>query len=177
MAYSVSLWLGEAAEAQVRAIWAQLAEAGVGTFAGGSVRPHVTLAHGLELDLDPFVAALRGRLSAHPPFDLVFSGLGLFAEPNVLYLSTRMSETLWTLHREVYGLSVAHGARPSLYYLPDTWTPHCTLALGLTPEEVLRAITVCQGMSFPLRAAVSRLGIVENPGEAERLALPLAVGE
>jgi 2'-5' RNA ligase len=175
--YSVSLWLGEAAEAQIRGIWARLAEAGIGTFAGGLVRPHVTLAHGLELDPNPFVAALRERLSSYPRFDLVFSGLGLFTEPNVLYLSTRMSEPLWTLHREVYALSVAHGARPSLYYLPDTWTPHCTLALGLTWEEVLRAIGACQGLSFPLRAAATRVGVVENPGEAERLALPLAVLE
>jgi 2'-5' RNA ligase len=173
----VSLWLAEEAEAQVRGIWAQLAEAGVRTSAGGSVRPHVTLAHGLELDLEPFASALRGRLEVYPPFELVFSGLGLFTEPNVLYLSTRMSEPLWTLHREVYALSVAHGSRPSLYYLPDTWTPHCTLALGLAWEEVPRAIGACQDLSFPLRAAATRVGVVENPGEAERLALPLAVLE
>lgn len=169
--------MDEAAEAQIRGIWTRLAEVGAGTFAGGLVRPHVTLAHGLELDLEPFAMALREPLEVCPPVDLVFSGLGLFTEPNVHYLSTRMSEPLWTLHCKVYALSVAHGARPSLYYLPDTWTPHCTLALGLTWEEVLRAIGACQGLSFPLRAAATRVGIVENPGEAERLALPLAVLE
>lgn len=47
----------------------------------------------------------------------------------------------------------------------------------MMPEEVLRALTVCQGVSFPLRAAVSRLGIVENPSEAELLTLPLPVSE
>ncbi len=174
MAYSVSLWFGEGAEAQVRDIWQRLADAGLGTFAGGPVRPHVTLAHGLELDVEAFTAVLRGKLEAQPPFDLTFMGSGIFADSGLLYLTTRMTEALWTLHREVAVLAERQGGGSSLYYRPDFWTPHCTLALNLTPETMIRAVSVCQGTTL-ISASVNRIGIIENPSERELLTLPLKV--
>ena len=162
MAYSVSLWFDENAERQVRSVWQSLADAGVETtFANGLMRPHVTLAHGLEGDLEPFVAALRERLETQPTFDLTFTSLGLF-DSGILYLAARMTQTLWTLHREVAALAEAQGGGSSLYYRPDFWTPHCTLALNLTPEATLEAVRVCYKVT-PLSASVTRVGIIENP--------------
>lgn len=150
MAYSVSLWFDEDAEAQVRRIWRELADAGVETFTDGPIRPHVTLAHELEVEFDPFAKALAGRLEAHPIFELVFSGLGLFVESGILYLSTIMTDALWALHRDAFQLASAHGGCSSTHYLPDRWTPHCTLAVSLTPETMLNAVAACQKVPFPL---------------------------
>ena len=175
MAYSLSLWFAGSAEAQVRRAWQGLAGAGVETVAGGPIRPHVTLSHGLELELDPFVTALAGRLEAHPAFDLTFSSLGLFVESGILYLSTVMTEPLWTLHREVYGLASEYGGRSSPYYLTDRWTPHCTLALNLGLEAMVNAVAACQELPFPLTVLATRVGIIENPSERELLTLPLSV--
>ena len=176
MAYSVSLWFDERAERQVRAIWQSLADAGVDeTFADGLMRPHVTLAHGLELNLNPFVAALRGRLETQPTFDLTFTSLGLF-DSGILYLAARMTGALWALHREVAALAEAQGGGSSPYYRPDFWTPHCTLAVNLTPEAMLEAVRVCQKVT-PISALVTRVGVIENPSERELLALPLVVLE
>lgn len=177
MSYSVSLWLGEGAEARVRRIWQELADAGVETFAGGPIRPHVTLAHALELEVDPFVAALEGRLDSYPAFDITFLGLGLFVDSGILYLSVVMTGVLWTLHRDVFQLASAHGGRSSPYYRPERWTPHCTLAVGLTPEAMLNAVAACQKLPFPLTLSATRLGIIENPSEKELSALPLPVLE
>lgn len=174
MSYSVSLWLGEAAEAQVRGIWKRLTDAGIETFAGSPVRPHVTLAHQLELDPHLFVTALRERLEAHPTFELTLPGLGLFAESGILYLSVVMTDPLWTLHQDVAELVLEHGARSSPYYQPGRWTPHCTLAVNLTPETMLDAISACQSVPFPLVARATHVGVIENPSEVEMLALPLA---
>ncbi len=177
MAYSVSLWFDEGAEAQVRHIWQRLADAGVETFVGGPIRPHVTLAHGLELDpigLEPFVTALQEQLAAQPPFDLTFTGLGLF-DPGIFYLTTRMTEKLWTLHRKVAALAEEQGGGSSRYYRPDFWTPHCTLAVNLTPAQVPNAVNVCRNVPFPILAPVTRAGIVENPSETELLTLPFSV--
>jgi len=172
--YAVSLWFDEAAEARVRALWRELAKAGAETFVDGPIRPHVTLAHGLDLEPEPFVAALEGRLESQSAFDLTLTGLGLFAESGVLYLTTRMTEPLWTLHRAVAGLAAAHGALLSPHYRPDRWTPHCTLALNLTPEAMLNAVAACQGVPFPFSATATRVGIIENPSERELAVLPLA---
>ena len=175
MSYSVSLWFDEDAEAQIREVWQRLTDAGVEAFANSLVRPHITLAHQLELDLEPFVVGLRERLEAHSAFALVYPGLGLFVDSGILYLSVRMTDALWTLHRDVAGLTSEHGARSSPYYQPDRWTPHCTLALALTPETMLVAVKACQTVPFPLTAHATRVGVIENPSEVELLALPLPV--
>lgn len=174
MSYSVSLWFDPDAETQIRGVWQGLADAGIAVAVDGSIRPHVTLAHSLNVDLEPFVTSLRRRLEAHPTFELTFPGLGLFVS-DVLYLSTVMTDALWALHRDVAGLISEHGAHSSPYYLPDRWTPHCTLALTLTPETMLEAVRACQAVPFPLTARVTRVGIIENPSEVELLALPLPV--
>ena len=175
MSYSVSLWFDEAAEAQVRDVWQGLADAGIETFTDSLVRPHVSLAHQLELDPEPFVTALRERLEAHPTFELVFPGLGLFVESGILYLSTVMTDALWTLHRDVAELVLEHGAHASPYYQPDRWTPHCTLAVNLTPETMLNAVRACQTVPFPLMAQATSVGVIENTSEVELLGLPLPV--
>ncbi len=174
MAYSVSLWFDEGAERQIQFVWQSLADTGVDkTFANGPIRPHVTLAHGLELDFNLFVATLRERLETQPTFDLTFTSLGLF-DSGILYLAARMTQTLWTLHRDVAALAEAQGGGSSLYYRPDFWTPHCTLAVNLTPEATLEAVRICQKVT-PVSASVTRVGIIENSSEWELLALPLAV--
>ena len=174
MPYSVSLWFDEHVERQVRDIWQSLADAGVDkTFAEGPIRPHVTLAHGLTLDLEPFVTALRERLAVQPAFDLTFTSLGLF-DSGILYLAARMTGALWTLHREVAEVAEKLGGGSSPYYRPDFWTPHCTLAVNLTPERMLEAVRVCYKVT-PISASVTRVGVIENPSERELLALPLAV--
>lgn len=175
MSYSVSLWFDSEAESQVRDIWQELKGAGVGTFADGPIRPHVTLAHELDVDADLFAEGLRERLESHPTFELTFPGLGLFVDSGILYLNAVMADALWALHRDVYALALAHGGRSSLYYQPGRWTPHCTLAVDLTPETMLGAVKACQRVPFPLSALATRVGIIENPSEVELLALPLAV--
>ncbi len=175
MSYSVSLWFDPDAETQIRGVWQGLADAGIAVAVDGPIRPHVTLAHSLNVDLEPFVKSLRGRLEAHPTFELTFPGLGLFVESGILYLSTVMTDALWALHRDVAGLTLEQGARSNPYYLPDRWTPHCTLALTLTPETMLEAVRACRTVPFPLTARVTRVGVIENPSEVELLALPLPV--
>lgn len=173
MPYSVSLWFDESIELQIRSIWQKLADlgiTGIESFAGNPIRPHVTLAHGLELDFNRFVTALRERLAVQPAFELTFTSLGLF-NSGILYLAARMTETLWTLHR---GLAEELGGGSSLYYRPDFWTPHCTLAVNLTPERMLEAVRVCYKVT-PISVLVTRVGVIENPSERELLALPLAV--
>lgn len=174
MSYSVSLWFDPDAEMQIRGVWQGLADAGIAVSVDGPIRPHVTLTHSLNVDLEPFVTSLRRRLAAHPTFVLTFPGLGLFL-PDVLYLSTVMTDALWTLHRDVSELALEQGAHSSPYYLPDRWTPHCTLALTLTPETMLEAVRACRTVPFPLTARVTRVGVIENPSEVELLALPLPV--
>ncbi len=173
MSYSVSLWFDD--EAQVRDIWQGLKGAGIGTFADGPIRPHVTLAHQLDVDANLFAEGLRERLGSHPAFELTFPGLGLFVDSGILYLNVVMTDALWALHRDVYALALAHKGRSSLYYQPGRWTPHCTLAVDLTPETMVDAVAACQKVPFPLSALATRVGVIENPSEVELLALPLAV--
>ena len=175
MPYSVSLWFDENAEKQVRSVWQSLANAGTKSFVGGPIRPHVTLAYGLTLELEPFTALLRERLEAQPAFELTFTSLGLF-NSGILYLAARMTGALWTLHREVAELAEELGGGSSRYYRPDLWTPHCTLAVNLTPEMMLQAMRVCHKVT-PISASATCVGIIENPSELELLALPLAVIE
>lgn len=175
MPYAVSLWFGEAAEAHLRSLWAHLAEVGVAnSYAEGLVRPHVTLSHAAQLDLTQFKAALKPLVSAHPTVKVVFSGLGLFLNrPNTLYLSVVFTSALAALQQDIFELVSQHGTLSSPYYRPDAWTPHCTLALNLSPEATLEAVRVAQTFELPFQTTATRVGLIENPSERELRAFAL----
>ena len=76
----------------------------------------------------------------------------------VVYLGVTPTRRLLRLHHELHGRLAAVGVESGRHYLPDAWVPHCTLAQGLTPEQVPMAVRAVNRLR-PVEADVVEVGI------------------
>lgn len=163
VAHAIEMFFDEHADAAVRALWQQLATAGLPSLATRTHRrhrPHVslTVTESLEqADLVPVRSALAGHLPA-----VLLDALGTFpGSEGALFLGTVVTGDLLTLHTRVHqalsGQPVTHWP----YYLPGRWVPHCTLAQGLGRDEIAAAFRLLLGYQ-PIAAQVTSVGITDT---------------
>ncbi|MEU1971062.1 2'-5' RNA ligase family protein [Microbacterium sp. NPDC019599] len=137
--FSVELLLDPETEAAVREDWDRLLAADLpssGRNPAPSNRPHITLAVRDRVEPSAF-AGLVDRL----PVRLELGGTLLLGhrERFVLTRQVVVSAALLSLHREV--ASIAGPPEPRYTNTgPDRWTPHVTLARGLTTFRLATAL-------------------------------------
>ena len=175
MAFAVSAWFDAALEGRVRAIWRLLSETNLSCdLHKGPYRPHITLGICKELDRSAFSAALRGAIQGHASLPVALPSLGVFNnDPPAIFLGVTVSPALLDLHALVHRLLIAQGKGPHVYFLPDRWNPHCTLAPAIGPAELARAMILLSELKLPLVGSIERLGIIETPAEVELEAVDL----
>ena len=145
MVQSVELLLDDELDAQVRREWNFLAELSVPSQANhrsASNRPHVTIGVARSVT-DDAEASLRS-LDVGNAMQVRLGGLIVFGGKNiVLARSVVPSTPLLDLHRRVQdALTLSDGIPPHLTV--GRYSPHVTLAMRLTPEQVavgLRELT------------------------------------
>jgi 2'-5' RNA ligase len=140
---SVEALLDPATDARVRALWDALAAAGLPSQArhtGASNAPHVTLA--VREEIAPGLDGVLGEAVGPLPLPVRLGGLLVFARRRaVLALAVVPSAALIAVHARLD--DALAGCGPSADHLaPGTWTPHVTLARGLTAEQVGTAVAV-----------------------------------
>src|SRR5208337_4936828 len=102
----------------------------------------------------------RLKTSAKPPHSIPLPGpvaeVGLIA-----YLAPKVTPELLALHAPFFERfsSVARGIWP--LYGFATWVPHCTLGIGLLPQQLAPAVEACQAFGLPLACTVAEVGLVE----------------
>lgn len=148
---SVELLLDADLDAAVRRQWRALVQAGLPSQArntGATNAPHVTLAVAAALD-EPAEAALPDAVAALPlpvllGAPLVF-GRGARRVLVRLVVPTR---ALLDLHAAVArAVDGAPGVPPNV--TPDRWTPHVTLARGLSAAALPAALEALAGVGPP----------------------------
>jgi hypothetical protein len=166
---SIELLLDEQAEAAVRASWTALADAGLpslASHAGGSNRPHVTVAVSTASGLE---VAERGLRAVFEGWELARDGVaGVLGAP-VLFGGHRQrwvlarqlvpSRPLLTVHAAVHRALQLHVPDVQLaeQTLPDAWTPHVTLARRMPADRLAEALGVLDVEPVPLRFTAARL--------------------
>lgn len=139
MAHSIELLLDDGADAEIRRIWSELATTSVRPARG---RPHITMtvAHRISGKVDPLLAPVSQRL----PFRLVIGAPLLFGTgPFVLALLAVPNTELLSVHAQVNRVAAPH-LQPAAadHTLPGRWTPHVTLARGVTSENIGSALAI-----------------------------------
>ena len=175
MAFAVILYLDPAADAEVRSLWASLAEKEISSvMAALGIRPHISLA-GLELvQAGPFCQALDAFAQSMPPLTVKFESVGTFpTEQGVVYLAPVVTRELLRWHARLDRLVTEMGLSSHEYYRPGNWVPHCTAAIHLTPEEVSAAVAVCCQSDVFHAATLTHIGLVEYLPVREICAFPL----
>lgn len=179
MANALALYFDRQTDAAVRAMWASLEARGVPSMATsthGRHRPHVSLTVGDRIttaQADRALAPFEDASALH----LRLGSLAVFpGRAGVLYLGVVPTLGLLRLHRRVHEGLARAGVEAHRHYLPDAWVPHCTLAQGLTTEQVTDGVRAIKRLRA-LEADVVELGLVDTEtGQVHRLAdLPVGV--
>ncbi|MBF4623724.1 2'-5' RNA ligase family protein [Clavibacter sp. VKM Ac-2872] len=156
-----------ASDAAVRASWRALTDAGLPSLAdhaGATNRPHVTLlaADGLGGSADDAVRALA---TTAPLPTLRLGGLVVFGVPPrglVLARQVVVDRALLDLHARIHAAvdsapadteAEAEAVEVVPHTRPGSWTPHITIALRLTTEQLGAAVEAL-GRIDPLDAPV-----------------------
>lgn len=163
MAHAIEVFFDARADAAVRALWQQLADAGLPSLATRTHRrhrPHLSLAVTESLgqaDQAPARSALAGQLPA-----VLLDALGTFpGSEGALFLGAVVTADLLTLHARVHQALAGQLVQHWPYYLPGRWVPHCTLAQGLGRDELAEAFRVLHGYQ-PIAAQLTAAGITDT---------------
>lgn len=109
---------------------------------------------------------LREVAATTSPFSAYTTGLGVFPGENpVIYVPVLRCNELNTLHQRVLDIT-APLCRASVYYRPDRWLPHLSLALhDTTPDLLGPVLRHLNAETYNLRLNVNNLAILRKKGE------------
>ena len=160
MAFGVNLLFNSEMADEISDRWIRLAEAGVSSSMLDLIYPpHVTLAVYDELHVTAAVAALDRIYENAEPMVVTLTGLSTFGPGSgVCYATLAPSPDLMRLHATVAG---AIGETCRLHYQMGCWTPHCTLATGMTDTDMIRARELLDGDWRSLTGVFRAASLVE----------------
>jgi 2'-5' RNA ligase len=154
------------AEAAVRALWRRLEQAGV-TGTPRTWPPHVTFAAAKSIPRKTR-DALRAELRTLAIPSLWLSNLGTFPNTeNVLMLGAVVDTELLAVHSAVHDVLAGQVQSPQAYYLPGSWVPHCTLALGVEHHQMVEGFAALHPVDR-IEARVEQVAIFDTQtGDSE----------
>ena len=125
--------------------------------------PHFTWLGAEEVEVDPIQNLFTKIAEQTYTFPVRITGLDVFdGESPVLYLSLFKSYSLLNLHKHLWNQIQPFIKQPNLYYSPEKWVPHITLALhDLTKENLACAIKSIEQESVRQVSWVNNLALVE----------------
>ncbi|SHE75126.1 2'-5' RNA ligase family protein [Streptoalloteichus hindustanus] len=164
MADALQLFFDDRADAEVRARWELLDDAGVPSLATRTHRrhrPHLSLALGLAIPARAR-ADLRRDLTLLSLPDLWLYTLGTFPDgQHTLFLGAVADTELLAVHSAVHDVLAGRVRGPAGQYLPGAWVPHCTLAQDLAVAQVAAGFAALLPVR-PVRAAITGVGVTDT---------------
>jgi 2'-5' RNA ligase len=157
--YSFELHPDRSTRQVIREIWDAIGAAKLCDIRRNGNAPHVTLA--VAEELGP-VERMMDFATAFAPIEAAFESVGEFPT-GVLFLAPRLSPELEEIHGRFHEQFDLAPGRPSHYYSPGAWTPHCTLATQLTPVAMIEARKICEDLKLPLVGRFERFVAVRWP--------------
>ena len=173
MAYAVSLLFNAETADAVSARWQRLADAGLSrSMVDLGYQPHLTLAAYDELAVDMASAALDRVFDNVDRIPVTLTSFSTFgAGSGVCYAALASSPDLMRLHATVVG-AIGETCRPITK--TGRWTPHCTLATGMTDIEIDHAKNLLAGDWRSLAGTFEMADLVEFTPVAGIKRWPLA---
>jgi 2'-5' RNA ligase len=160
MAFAVSLLFDPETAAAISARWDLLAATGISrSMLDLGYKPHVTLAVYDELIVDRMIAALDGVFGHVDQLAVTLTGVTTFGTGSgVCYAALAPSPELMRLHAAILG-AIGEACRP--HYQTGSWTPHCTLATGISDADMTRANAILDRDWRPLGGHFETAELVE----------------
>ena len=174
MPFVVELYFDPSTEARIRDAWRAIDEAGISdSMPKGGYRPHVSLGVCDYLETDSLVQELSIFATSVTPFQLSFPNIGIFStSEGVVFLGVTVTKELLSVHAAFHEIFKKHAQDQRDYYTVGCWVPHCTLAFGLSEDQIVEAVTVCRQIDLPISAEVKEIGVVKvSPTSCQTLFL------
>jgi 2'-5' RNA ligase len=141
MSRGVVLWPDERVAGVVRELWSALERSGLPSLATHTHRlhqPHCSLSVAEELPLARALDAVGVVPSQRVP--LLVGSVGVFPPNGALFLACVANKPLLSEQHRVHRALASLAVRPWPYFEFHAWVPHITLSMGMTSEELAKAI-------------------------------------
>ena len=163
MPFVVELYFDPSTEDRIRGAWNAIDEAGISdSMPKGGYRPHVSLGVCDDLETDSLAQELSTFAAGVAPFQLSFPNIGIFStSEGVVFLGVTVTEELLRVHAAFHEILKKYAENQREYYTVGRWVPHCTLAFGLSEDQIVEAVTVCRRIILPTSTEVREIGVVE----------------
>lgn len=171
--------LNPEAYADVEALWDELTR----MFGLGGVRrtpfPHVSYHVAPAYDVPRLEAVLRAFARERSSFHIRASGLGVFSGPApVLYIPVVRTAELSAFHAALWEATAPCASDLSVYYTPDRWMPHITLAQhDLGAAQLGQVVTAMAPRELTWDITVDNLAYIEDHGDHAEVRLRVPLGE
>lgn len=164
MPFAVTALFDECSEARIWALRARLVQAGNGDPASAEVCPHLTLAILPALDAAALREPLRSWCRATPPLAVEIAAVGTFpTAEGVVYLAPIVTVPLLEMNARLQALLASVGLAGIKTYRPDSWVPHVTVGIQLSPEAVAGAVRLAREADVFHKAVLTRIAVAEFP--------------
>lgn len=162
MKCAIQLAFDDVGQNQINEIRKQLAFAGVRDVA---VRiNHISLAD-IEVDdekLEIVKALVSNFAKERKALKLVIASAGSFmSKENVLFLAPIITEELINYNEDLVNMLVNNGVQCGKYYTKNNWQPHCTIAIKISDNELVKGFEVLKQVdALPLVVNVDKIDIL-----------------
>lgn len=138
MQYAIELYFNKELEEKIQGLAQKVADKNLSTkFLEWKTRPHITLACFNDVDEAKCARLLEDFAKNHKDIPAFINSVGMFTDTKVVFLSPMMTKNMYQLQGDLHEALKEFDARGWEWYLPDSWVPHCTVALtGGDKEDI-----------------------------------------
>ncbi len=174
MNHAIELYFDEKSTQEIEAIRNLFTLEGIPVDEGTS--PHISLALYENADETALVEKVKAFSRRQVNLKITMGALGIFpTDESVLYLAPKVTPELLALHSDF--LRFMNEQQPYLnpYYDVPLWTPHCTLGIRLSEEELSRAVVLLKKHNpLPITAFITQIGVLSYPPNKQVCSIPFA---
>lgn len=134
MQYAIELYFNKELEEKIQGLAQKVADLSR-KFLEWKTRPHITLACFNDVDEAKCVKLLQEFANKHRAIPAFFDSVGMFTDTKVVFLSPTMTRNMYQLQGELHEFLKEFDTKGWEWYLPDSWAPHCTVALTGEDED------------------------------------------
>ena len=161
-AYAFVGYLDYETETYFRKTWNDLSENNItqyGVETKGK-RPHITIADYDNLDKDKFIDLLNKFYNDKSKIAISLNMLGTFIDTGTLFLAPILSRELFNFHYNHHDYFKLFNENKNSYYLPNKWTPHCTIASRLNEDNMIQAFKYCENNLNKIHGNLNEIALI-----------------
>ena len=127
--------------------------------------PHFSWQIAEDYDLEQLHSSLEQIAAKTKPFRVYTTGLGLFTGPRpVIFIAVVKTPELMRFHSRVWESALDTSKAASLYYSPEQWMPHISLAYeDVTPENIGVAMKKLAFQPYTWEMQVDNFAFIYEP--------------